>query len=265
MKERRNRQVLHIRGSSSSPPAPERPELRPCPSLRGLCRLALGSAPGWDTGTQACISALPPATPPLSLLHASRRCPPLCPAQLSPTTHTHTHTHTQTHTPLFLCWPLCQLDTLFSLRFCPSFHPRLSQASRPSLSRCCSLSFRITSVLIPAQASLCPTSLWDDGASFLPQRVGGCVRAWLLGPHWPSYSEPIHTLVKPTWGFPGSSVLRSLLASAGDVGSISVSRRSPGGGNGNPLQYSCLGNPMDRGAWQATIHRVTRVSCLVSN
>ena len=209
----------------------------------------------------ASLPSLQPHLPSASSTHPGG----VLPSALLSSPPPHTHTHTHTHTPLFLCWPLCQLDTLFSLRFCPSFHPRLSQDSRPSLSRCCSLSFRITSVLIPAQASLCPTSLWDDGASFLPQRVGGCVRAWLLGPHWPSYSEPIHTLVKPTWGFPGSSVLRSLLASAGDVGSISVSRRSPGGGNGNPLQYSCLGNPMDRGAWQATIHRVTRVSCLVSN
>ena len=40
---------------------------------------------------------------------------------------------------------------------------------------------------------------------------------------------------------------------AGDVGSIPGSRRSPGVGNGNPLQYSCLGNPMDRGAWWATV------------
>ena len=43
----------------------------------------------------------------------------------------------------------------------------------------------------------------------------------------------------------------------GDSGSIPESRRSPGGGHGNPLQYSCLENPMDRGAWQATVHRVT--------
>ena len=42
------------------------------------------------------------------------------------------------------------------------------------------------------------------------------------------------------------------------MGSISGSGRSPGGGNGNPLQYSCLGNPMDRGAWRATVHEVTR-------
>ena len=43
----------------------------------------------------------------------------------------------------------------------------------------------------------------------------------------------------------------------GDVGLIPGLRRSPGGGNGNPLQYSHLENPMDRGAWRATIHRVT--------
>ena len=43
-----------------------------------------------------------------------------------------------------------------------------------------------------------------------------------------------------------------------DVGSIPGSGRSPGGGNGNPLQYSCLKNPMDRGAWQAAFHRVTK-------
>ena len=43
-----------------------------------------------------------------------------------------------------------------------------------------------------------------------------------------------------------------------DVGWIPGSRRSPGGGHGNPLQYSCLKNPMDRGAWQATVHRVAK-------
>ena len=43
-----------------------------------------------------------------------------------------------------------------------------------------------------------------------------------------------------------------------DVGSIPGSGRSPGGGRGNPLQYSCLENPMDRGAWQATVRRVAK-------
>ena len=45
----------------------------------------------------------------------------------------------------------------------------------------------------------------------------------------------------------------------GGVGSIPGSERSPGRRNGNPLQYSCVGNPRDRGAWQATVHGVTRV------
>ena len=56
-------------------------------------------------------------------------------------------------------------------------------------------------------------------------------------------------------------VLKNLPANAGDareVGSIPGSGRSPGGGHGNPLQYSCLGNPMDRGAWQATVLRVAK-------
>ena len=43
----------------------------------------------------------------------------------------------------------------------------------------------------------------------------------------------------------------------GDAGSTPGSERSPGGGHGNPLQYSCLENPLDRGAWRATVHRVT--------
>ena len=53
-------------------------------------------------------------------------------------------------------------------------------------------------------------------------------------------------------------MVKSLPADAGDMGSISVSGRSPGEGNGDPLQYSCLGNPMDRGAWRATVHEVAK-------
>ena len=49
-------------------------------------------------------------------------------------------------------------------------------------------------------------------------------------------------------------------ANAGDASSILGLGRSPGEGNGNPLQYSCLGNPMDRGAWWATVHGVTKES-----
>ena len=50
----------------------------------------------------------------------------------------------------------------------------------------------------------------------------------------------------------------STVAQTGDLGSIPGSGRSPGEGNGNPLQYSCLENPMDREAWQATVHGVTK-------
>ena len=61
-------------------------------------------------------------------------------------------------------------------------------------------------------------------------------------------------------GFPGGSVVKNLPINAGDTGSIPGSGTSPAEGNGNPLQYSCLGNPMYRGAWQATVHGITRES-----
>ena len=56
--------------------------------------------------------------------------------------------------------------------------------------------------------------------------------------------------------FPGGSVVKNLLAHAGDMGLIPGLGRSPGEGNGIPLQYSCLGNPMDRGAWLSAVHGV---------
>ena len=59
-------------------------------------------------------------------------------------------------------------------------------------------------------------------------------------------------------GFPGGSVVKKLSASARDTGSIPGWERSPGDGNSNPLQYSCLGNPMDRGAWWVTVHGVSK-------
>jgi len=62
-------------------------------------------------------------------------------------------------------------------------------------------------------------------------------------------------------GFSGDIVVKNLLANAGDAGDwglISGSGRSPAEKNGNPFQYSCLENPRDRGAWQATVHRVAK-------
>ena len=58
-------------------------------------------------------------------------------------------------------------------------------------------------------------------------------------------------------GFPGGTEVKASACNLGDLGSIPGSGRSPGKGNGNPLQYSCLENPMDRGAWWATVHGVT--------
>ena len=55
------------------------------------------------------------------------------------------------------------------------------------------------------------------------------------------------------------SEVKASACKAGDPGLIPGLGRSPGEGNGNPVQYSCLENPMDRGAWQATVHGVTRV------
>ena len=59
--------------------------------------------------------------------------------------------------------------------------------------------------------------------------------------------------------FSGGSGVKNLPADTGDAGSISGLGRSRGGGNGNPLQYSCLENPMGRGGWQATVHGIARV------
>ena len=59
-------------------------------------------------------------------------------------------------------------------------------------------------------------------------------------------------------GFPGDSDGKEFACNAGDLGLIPGLGRSPEGGHGNPLQYFCLENPMDRGAWQATVHGVTK-------
>ena len=69
-------------------------------------------------------------------------------------------------------------------------------------------------------------------------------------------SFPTHTQTAST--FPDGSTVKTLTANAGEVSLILGLGRSPGKGNGNPLQYSCLENPMDRGAWWAIAHEVTK-------
>ena len=71
-------------------------------------------------------------------------------------------------------------------------------------------------------------------------------------------AKPIAVIFSVIVVFPIVSVIKSPPANARDVGLIPGLGRSPREGNGNPLQYSCLENPMDRGAWWATIHRVTK-------
>ena len=87
--------------------------------------------------------------------------------------------------------------------------------------------------------------------------------------HWPVDSLPLSRQGRPLylfhmliqWGLPGGTVVKNSPVSAGDTrdaGSIPGSERFPGGGNDNPLQYSCRENSMDRGAWQATVHGVAK-------
>ena len=79
--------------------------------------------------------------------------------------------------------------------------------------------------------------------------------------------EPI-SLTSPVLtgrGFPGGSEDKASACNAGDSGSIPGLGRSPGEGNGNQLQYSCLENPMDRGAWQVTVHRVANSQTQLSD
>ena len=66
-------------------------------------------------------------------------------------------------------------------------------------------------------------------------------------------------------GFPDSSEVKASACSVGDLGSIPGLGRSPGEGNGNPLQYSCLENPMDGGAWRATVHGVAKSQTWLSD
>ena len=74
------------------------------------------------------------------------------------------------------------------------------------------------------------------------------------------YTSPnlIYSLLCTLQGFPGGLEGKASACNAGDLGSIPESGSFPGEGNGNPLQYSCLENPMDRAAWWATVHGVTK-------
>ena len=89
--------------------------------------------------------------------------------------------------------------------------------------------------------------------------VHGIVQARILEWVAISFSRRSSRLRDWTQVFPGGSDGKESSCNVGDPGSIPGLGKSPGEGNGNPLQYSCLDNPMDRGAWSATVHGVGRV------
>ena len=89
---------------------------------------------------------------------------------------------------------------------------------------------------------------------------------WLKGPTWgmkrmtgmEGHPTDVTLRFAKAPGFPGGSEVKASAHNAGGLGLIPGLGRSPGEGNGNPLQYACLENPMDGGAWWATVHRVTK-------
>ena len=85
-----------------------------------------------------------------------------------------------------------------------------------------------------------------------------CAASWLKRHLSVPPSLSFKRTLPPFKGFPGGSEIKASACNAGDLGSIPGWGRSPGEGNGNPLQYPCLENPMDGGAWWATVHRVPK-------
>ena len=98
--------------------------------------------------------------------------------------------------------------------------------------------------------------------------IWGCWERQINRSDWPwgldCLTIAIEIIIGPTKGFPGGSVIKNLLVNAGDVGSVPGSGRALGGGNVNPLQSSCLGNPMDSREWRAIVHGVAKSQTRVS-
>ena len=95
---------------------------------------------------------------------------------------------------------------------------------------------------------------------FSGSSAGKELNSWVGKIHWRRDKLPTPIFL----GFPGSSDGKESACNAGDLDSIPGLGRSPGGGNSCPLQYSCLENSIDRGAWQATVHGIAKTpfSCL---
>ena len=100
------------------------------------------------------------------------------------------------------------------------------------------------------EVNIASRSLWDG----CPNPISN--KGSVLPSVFPAGKQVV--LISSLEGFPGGSDSKESTCSAGDLGSIPGSGRSLGKGNGNPLQYYCLENPTDRGAWQAKVHAVTK-------
>ena len=87
----------------------------------------------------------------------------------------------------------------------------------------------------------------------------------ILAPRTLASQDSFGTSMNILGAFLVAQMVKKSACSAGDLGLFSGLGRSPGGGHGNPLQYSCLENPMDRGAWRATVHGVTKSWTRLSN
>ena len=117
------------------------------------------------------------------------------------------------------------------------------------------LSFFFSTIHMTLQTVWPP--LWENFWIQMATSTGLCILSNFLL----TEEDVFYILLTASRGFPGSSVVKSLPAvqePQKDAGSIPGLGRSPGGRHGNPLQYSCLENPMDRGAWQATVHRAAK-------
>ena len=103
---------------------------------------------------------------------------------------------------------------------------------------------------------------WQLTPVFLPGKFHGqrSLAGYSPWGHTESESHMTEQLRTQDLGHSAVAMAKEYTCNAGDLGLIPGSGRSPGGGHDNPLQYSCLENPMERGAWRATVHGVTKES-----
>ena len=107
------------------------------------------------------------------------------------------------------------------------------------------------------------TLIWKDACTLMFTAVLFTITKTREQPKWPTAEEWIKKF--PNTGFPDGSDCKESACNAGHLGLIPELGRSPREGNGDPLQYSCLENSMDRGAWQATVHGVAKSQTWLSN